>query len=212
MCVGASRDRRSGAPVIVYTNTVARKGGGLAYDRNRCYDPTAGRLTQEDPAGLAGGLNLYGYAGADPANNSDPFGLWPWDGAVQTIGLAATLALSNPTVMRIQDGLQKVPKSIEAAVHAIENISDGLGVGASKTEDVIKNLDISIRVGASDASPIWTAASRSAAGAAESGAAAGIARTVGGVIGFLLPSTFGDPEASPQWKKEHEQRPKPKDP
>jgi RHS repeat-associated protein len=52
---------------------------GLVYDRNRYYDPTAGRFTQEDPAGLAGGVNLYGYAGADPANSSDPFGLCPKD-------------------------------------------------------------------------------------------------------------------------------------
>ena len=52
-------------------------GSGLVYDRNRYYDPTAGRFTQEDPAGLAGGVNLYGYAGADPANNPDPFGLCP---------------------------------------------------------------------------------------------------------------------------------------
>jgi RHS repeat-associated protein len=51
---------------------------GLVYDRNRYYDPTAGRFTQEDPAGIGGGLNLYGYAGADPANNNDPFGLCPW--------------------------------------------------------------------------------------------------------------------------------------
>jgi RHS repeat-associated protein len=50
---------------------------GLIYDRNRYYDPTAGRFTQEDPAGLGGGVNLYGYAGADPANSRDPFGLRP---------------------------------------------------------------------------------------------------------------------------------------
>ncbi|MBK7907333.1 MAG: hypothetical protein IPJ78_12360 [Gemmatimonadetes bacterium] len=30
-----------------------------------------------DPIGLAGGLNLYGFAGGDPVNVSDPFGLCP---------------------------------------------------------------------------------------------------------------------------------------
>ena len=35
--------------------------------------------TQEDPIGLAGGLNLYGYGAGDPVNNADPFGLcFPW--------------------------------------------------------------------------------------------------------------------------------------
>lgn len=34
-------------------------------------------FTQEDPIGLAGGLNLYGFAGGDPVNFSDPFGLCP---------------------------------------------------------------------------------------------------------------------------------------
>ncbi len=48
---------------------------GLTYRRNRYYDQTTGRFTQEDPIGLAGGLNLYGFANGDPVNFSDPFGL-----------------------------------------------------------------------------------------------------------------------------------------
>jgi len=48
---------------------------GMAYRRNRLYDSMTGQFTQEDPIGLAGGLNLYGYAGGDPINRSDPFGL-----------------------------------------------------------------------------------------------------------------------------------------
>ena len=50
---------------------------GTLYRRNRYYDPTTGRFTQEDPIGLAGGMNLYGYAGGDPINFADPFGLCP---------------------------------------------------------------------------------------------------------------------------------------
>ncbi len=52
-----------------------RDGAQTLYRRNREYDPVTGRFTQEDPIGLAGGLNLYGYANGDPLAYSDPFGL-----------------------------------------------------------------------------------------------------------------------------------------
>ena len=54
-----------------------RDGSGLLFKRNRYLDPATGKFTQEDPIGLAGGLNLYGFAAGDPVNFSDPFGLWP---------------------------------------------------------------------------------------------------------------------------------------
>ena len=50
-----------------------RDGVGLEYKRNRYYDPQAGRFTQGDPIGVAGGLNAYGFAGGDPVNFPDPF-------------------------------------------------------------------------------------------------------------------------------------------
>jgi uncharacterized protein RhaS with RHS repeats len=43
--------------------------------RNRWYDPQTGRFLSQDPNGLAGGVNLYAYAGNNPASFSDPFGL-----------------------------------------------------------------------------------------------------------------------------------------
>ncbi len=52
-------------------------GTTLLYRRNRYYDPASGRFTQEDPIGMAGGMNLYGFANGDPVNFSDPFGLCP---------------------------------------------------------------------------------------------------------------------------------------
>ncbi|HEX8208797.1 MAG TPA: RHS repeat-associated core domain-containing protein [Longimicrobium sp.] len=39
---------------------------GLQYMRNRYYDPRTGQFTQQDPIGLAGGLNTYGFADGDP--------------------------------------------------------------------------------------------------------------------------------------------------
>jgi RHS repeat-associated protein len=77
---------------------------GLAYRRNRYYNPTSGRFTSEDPIGLAGGLNLYGFADGDPVNFSDPFGLCRlrsgalrlmnlFDGACASRDEAATKAL-----------------------------------------------------------------------------------------------------------------------
>ena len=54
-----------------------RDRSSLDYRRARVYDPETGRFTQEDPIGLAGGLNLYGFANGDPVNFSDPFGRCP---------------------------------------------------------------------------------------------------------------------------------------
>jgi RHS repeat-associated protein len=49
---------------------------GLYHYKARFYDPATGRFLQTDPIGMAGGMNLYAYAGGDPVNASDPSGMF----------------------------------------------------------------------------------------------------------------------------------------
>ena len=49
---------------------------GLHYNTFRYYDPDIGRFINQDPIGLAGGLNLYAYA-PNPIQWIDPWGWAP---------------------------------------------------------------------------------------------------------------------------------------
>ncbi|CDG53140.1 MULTISPECIES: RHS repeat-associated core domain-containing protein [Halomonadaceae] len=48
---------------------------GLYYNRHRYYDPQQGRYISQDPIGLNGGTNLYGYV-TNPTGMVDPLGLF----------------------------------------------------------------------------------------------------------------------------------------
>ena len=77
----ARRDFGNGSPS--WMGSLIRLGrdpSGQYYRRNRYFDASAGRFTQQDPIGLAGGLNLYGYANGDPVGYADPYGLCPYAG------------------------------------------------------------------------------------------------------------------------------------
>ena len=83
-----------------------RDASGMLYMRNRYYDPQSGRFTQEDPIGLAGGLNLYGFANGDPVSYSDPYGL-----------------SAEECCDRL--GFEGDPKNVERAVQYSQNASTG---------------------------------------------------------------------------------------
>ncbi|WP_245701712.1 RHS repeat-associated core domain-containing protein [Franzmannia pantelleriensis] len=51
---------------------------GLYYNRHRYYDPQQGRYISQDPIGLNGGTNLYGYV-SNPTGMVDPLGLSAWE-------------------------------------------------------------------------------------------------------------------------------------
>ncbi|MFF1019901.1 RHS repeat-associated core domain-containing protein [Proteus mirabilis] len=56
----------------------------MHYNTFRYYAPDLGRFTQQDPIGLAGGINLYAYA-PDPLTWVDPWGWAEFDVIVMKI-------------------------------------------------------------------------------------------------------------------------------
>src|SRR6185437_2565857 len=100
---------------------------GLMYRRNRYYDPATGQFTQEDPLGLAGGMNAYGFANGDPVNYDDPFGLFSGydEGPVTEARIKALreIGQAHPK-LAIGAGLAMIGASFGAAVaDAIEGIA-----------------------------------------------------------------------------------------
>jgi len=65
---------------------------GLNYNYFRTYDPKLGRYTQADPIGLAGGMNRFGYVGANPVSFVDPTGENP---LAFGVGLAAAISVGS---------------------------------------------------------------------------------------------------------------------
>lgn len=57
-----------------YTGREPDAETGLMYYRARYYDPSIGRFTQRDPAGMPDGVNRYAYVAGDPVNATDPEG------------------------------------------------------------------------------------------------------------------------------------------
>ncbi len=106
-----------------------------------------GPLTQEDPIGIAGGLNLYGFAGGDPINFSDPFGLFPcpWCvGALVGFGVEAVAQLAS----------RDLNGEALGTAFVIGGLSGGLSVGSSLGRYAIQAglsvTDGAIRAGLND--------------------------------------------------------------
>ncbi len=67
----------------MYIGREVTDASGFYYMRGRYYAPGLARFISRDPAGLAGGINMYAYAGDDPVDFSDPTGLdYGWIGGL----------------------------------------------------------------------------------------------------------------------------------
>jgi RHS repeat-associated protein len=86
----------------------------VSFFRNRAYDQQTGRWTQEDPIGLAGGINLYQFNGNNPVMYSDPFGLCPW-----CVGAVAGVATGFAIAMLTGDDYSLKDVAVDAAIGAV---------------------------------------------------------------------------------------------
>lgn len=109
-------------------------------------DREVGRFTQEDPIGLAGGLNLHGYANGDPVTFSDPFGLYP---------CGVHLGSINAAVLQARKDLEFEQYSMAFGVTApLARVSGRVipAVANSKLGNIVSDL----YKGARSSSPIGT--------------------------------------------------------
>ena len=75
--------------------SVMSDGGGQDFMRNRWYDAVAGRFTQPDPLGLAGGdVNAYRYTANEPVAGIDPAGTFRLGQFLQGVGEAVGGAIA----------------------------------------------------------------------------------------------------------------------
>jgi RHS repeat-associated protein len=107
-------------------NLISEKldASGMKYMRNRYYSPETGQFTQQDPIGLAGGMNLYGFAAGDPVNFSDPMGLCvPWPSCANDYWEAAAISGHQ------QGGVRGTAKALGAVL--MGTMIEGFGINTA---------------------------------------------------------------------------------
>jgi RHS repeat-associated protein len=118
---------------------------GLFYNRYRYYDPAGGRYVTQDPIGLAGGMNLYGYVGCDPLFYVDPLGLGPWEWAKNAYDWFDKFNTAKETIemvdtnKRIRDDFKKA-RELEVKVLTCLNAQPQVPPGCESMAKLEKDL------------------------------------------------------------------------
>ena len=99
--------------------------------RPRNYDPGAGQFTQQDPIGIAGGLNLYGFAGGDPVNYQDPFGLCAQETGDSIRTTVSATFCSETGKLKLYDSTGTLVYETTAGNNTVKPDGDPLEVGSN---------------------------------------------------------------------------------
>jgi RHS repeat-associated protein len=129
-------------------------GTGTLFRRNRYVDPSTGRFTQEDPIGLAGGMNLYGFASGDPVNFADPMGLCPNPIAV---GLGALQCWAQDVAAGAREAASNAATQVGRAVDRLELEVASVQGGMSHTEGSVSTSGLKVVAGPATSSVMASA-------------------------------------------------------
>jgi RHS repeat-associated protein len=121
--------------------------GGFTYLRNRWYDPATGRFLTQDPIGLAGGVNLYAYAGNDPVSYSDPFGLCPTCLPALVAGVAVGGIRLGANLLSDRPAFENVGRDAILAGAAVLTLGAAVPGIAAATVDVAGAAKLTVQFG-----------------------------------------------------------------
>lgn len=97
---------------------------GLYYNRFRYFDPNLGRYLSQDPIGLLGGFEIYGYV-SDPAGWIDPLGLASCKSASENLPQLRGKSVSEVEKILKKNGFVQTKVSASAAKNQTWKHADG---------------------------------------------------------------------------------------
>ncbi len=114
---------------------------GLYLLGHRYYDANAGRFVTRDPIGYTGGINLYGFAGNNPVNESDPSGFDPRRKRMSATDVLAMIFIDKPVMTRAYTDHHGV---LHPSVAMPEGEVPGPGEVASVAESASKEIALGL--------------------------------------------------------------------